>query len=94
MKLLFVTGGNACSCGGSGRISAGKVWADGHYVEAYYQCGCVQALEATLERRGGIVACGDPNVAILDGTVVPKPAPAYSFDIKVPAPPDAPPKEE
>lgn len=67
MKLLFVTGGDGCPhCKGKGKIPAGKVWCNGRYIDGFYQCPCVEALEATLERRGGIVSCGDPNIAILD----------------------------
>lgn len=87
MKLLFVTGGDECpDCGGSGKIPAGKVWSNVKrgYVEAFLQCGCVEALEATVKRSGTMVACGDPNVKILDGEVLPKPTPAnYEIQLKI-----------
>lgn len=78
MKLLFVTGGRDCACKGSGKIQTRKPVKLGPdetvhtYVEVEEQCPCVEAHEATVERRGGMVSIGDPNIPVRQGTVVPK----------------------
>lgn len=69
IKLLFATGGDDCVCGGDGII----VFRDceGKLLRRE-PCPCVKAFEATVERCGGIISHGSPDIPVRQGTVVPK----------------------